>query len=203
MHAVVFDIDGTLLDSNSIDDDLYRASLHHVLGPIRFRAEISDYEFVSDSGILWQVLADNGLTDLSDPTADIIEYFIEALRDHISEFGGFREVPGARKFFESLHSSQDHYVAIATGGWSASAMLKLHSAGFDLDGIRLSSSDNERDRTAIMRSALDRKESEYDSVTYYGDGPWDRHACKSLGWNFVPVGRAVGGLETYQNLGVV
>ncbi len=203
MHAVIFDIDGTLLQSNSVDNDLYRASLRHVLGPVRFREEISDYDFVSDSGILWQVLADNDLMASPDPTPEIVEYFVNALQNHISESGGFREVPGARKFFESLQSSRDHYVAIATGGWSASAILKLRSAGFDLDGLRLSASDNERDRTAIMRSALDRKESEYESVTYYGDGPWDRDACTSLGWNFVPVGREIGGLETYHNLGVV
>ena len=203
MHAVIFDIDGTLLQSDSVDDDLYRSSLRHVLGPVRFREEISDYDFVSDSGILWQVLADNDLMASPDPTPEIVEYFVNALQDHISESGGFREVPGARKFFESLQSSQDHYVAIATGGWSASAILKLRSAGFDLDGLRLSASDNERDRTAIMRLALDRIESEYDSVTYYGDGSWDRDACISLGWNFVPVGRAIGGLETYDNLGVV
>ncbi|MCH8865791.1 MAG: HAD family hydrolase [Proteobacteria bacterium] len=200
---MVFDIDGTLLDSNSVDDDLYRSSLRHVLGPVRFREEISDYDFVSDSGILWQVLADNDLMISPDPTPEIIEYFVNALQDHISENGGFREVPGARKFFESLRSSQDHYVAIATGGWSASAILKLRSAGFDLDGLQLSASDNEHDRTAIMRSALDREKSEYESVTYYGDGPWDRDACISLGWNFVPVGREIGGLETYHNLGVV
>ncbi len=203
MHAVIFDIDGTLLQSASVDDDLYRLSIQHVLGTVRFRGEISDYDFVSDSGILWQVLADNGLAASPDPTPAIVEYFVNALQNHISENGGFHEVPGARRFFESLQSSQDHYVAIATGGWFASAMLKLRSAGFNLDGIQLSSSDDERDRTVIMRSALDRSETEYDSVTYYGDGPWDRDACNSLGWTFVPVGRAIGGLETYHNLGVV
>ncbi len=203
MYAVVFDIDGTLLQSNSVDDDLYRSALHHVLGPVQFRDAVAEYDFVSDSGILWQVLIDNDLQDLPDPTSEIISNFVDALQEHISKNGSFREVPGARNLVESLQSSPNHYVAIATGGWSASAILKLETAGFDLNNITLSTSDKKRDRIDIMRSALDRPETEYESITYYGDGSWDRDACAALGWNFIPVGRNLGGLESYLELGDV
>jgi len=199
----LFDIDGTLVQSVSVDDDLYRSALHHVLGPVRFRDAFAEYDFVSDSGILWQVLIDNDLQDLPDPTSAIILKFVDSLQEHISKDGAFREVPGARKLVASLQSSPDHYVAIATGGWSASATLKLESAGFDLNDITLSASDEKCDRTDIMRAALDQPETEYQSITYYGDGPWDRDACVSLGWDFIPVGRALGGLESYLDLGVV
>ena len=203
MHAVVFDIDGTLLESASVDDDLFRFALRRVLGPVKFRESLTDYDFVSDSGILWQVLVDNKLQELPDPTSEIISNFVGALQEHISKNGAFCEVPGARDLMASLRSSPDHYVAIATGGWFASATLKLESADFDLNNITLSASDTERDRTGIMRAALDRSETEYESITYYGDGPWDRDACEALGWNFVPVGRALGGLESYLDLGDV
>jgi FMN phosphatase YigB (HAD superfamily) len=203
MHAVIFDIDGTLLQSVSVDDDLYRSALHDVLGPVQFRESLTHYDFVSDSGILWQVLSDNDLQDVPDPTERIIAIFVDALNEHISKNGAFREVPGARNLVASLRSSPEHYVAIATGGWSASATLKLESAGFDLNNIVLSASDTDRDRTKIMRSALDRAEEEYESITYYGDGPWDRDACAALGWNFIPVGRAICGLESYLDLGDV
>ena len=203
MHAVVFDIDGTLLQSAAVDDDLYRMALRHVLGPIKFRESLADYEYVSDSGILRQVLIDNDLQDLADPTPEIISKFVDALRTHISMNGAFREIPGARNLLASLRSSPDHYVAIATGGWSASAILKLESTGFDLNNITLSASDTERDRTRIMGSALDRSETEYESITYYGDGPWDEDACAKLGWNFIPVGPALGGWEAFPCPGVV
>ncbi len=200
MHAVIFDIDGTLLESVAVDDDLYRASLRRVLGPIKFRESLTDYDFVSDSGILWQVLIDNKLQHISDPADEIISIFVGELSNHISKNGAFCEVPGARCLLASLQSSRDHYVAIATGGWSASARLKLESADFNLSNVILSASDTERDRTRIMRSALDRPEVEYESITYYGDGLWDRDACEALGWSFVPVGRALGGLESYLHL---
>jgi phosphoglycolate phosphatase-like HAD superfamily hydrolase len=197
MHAVVFDIDGTLLQSASVDDSLYRLALVHVLGPIEFRETLADYEFVSDSGILSQVLIDNNLQSRPNPTPEIISKFLVELQIYIDRYGPFQEVPGARNFLASLTSSPDHYVAVATGGWSASAKLKLKSADFDLHDLTLSTSDEERDRTRIMCSALDRPEAEYESVTYYGDGPWDEEACALLGWNFVAVGPALGGLESY------
>ena len=203
MHAVVFDIDGTLLQSAAVDDELYRMALRHVLGAINFRETLTDYEFVSDSGILSQVLIDNDLQSRPDPTLEIISTFVDALQTHISTNGAFREVPGARSFLASLKSSPQHYVAIATGGWSASAIVKLKSVDFDLNNITISASDTEHDRTRIMCSALDRAEAEYESITYYGDGPWDEDACTELGWNFIPVGPALGGLETYHDLGDV
>ena len=203
MHAVIFDIDGTLLQSASVDDQLYRSALCHVLGPLGFRETLADYDYVSDSGILWQVLSDNDLPSEPDPTPDIVSHFVATLQDYILSNGPFCEVPGARRLLANLKSSRDHYVAIATGGWSASATLKLQSAGFDLADISVSASDNERDRTRIMRAALDRSESDYQSITYFGDGPWDRDACIELGWHFVPVGRALGGLESYSDAGFV
>lgn len=200
MHAVIFDIDGTLLDSTAVDDEIFHGALHHVLGPIKFRDSLAEYEFVSDSGILQQVIVDSDLLHLPDPTDKVIAAFVDGLSEHFSANGAFPEIPGARSFLASLQSSQDHYVAIATGGWSASARLKLETAEFDLDDIHVSTADVNPDRTEIMRAALDRPEQEYNSITYYGDGIWDRDACEKLGWDFVPVGPKLGGLDSYQHL---
>jgi GNAT superfamily N-acetyltransferase len=48
-----------------------------------------------------------------------------------------------------------------------------------------------------MEIALSRLGSAFESVTYYGDGPWDRDACATLGWRFVPVGPALGGIDSF------
>ena len=67
MNAVIFDIDGTLVQSAKVDDELYRQSITSVFGQVQFRPSSSDYEFVTDSGILSQLLDDNGLSDIPDP----------------------------------------------------------------------------------------------------------------------------------------
>ena len=202
MHAVIFDIDGTLLQSASVDDDLYKLAVRAVVGPVQFRPLLSDYEFVTDSGILFQVLEDNALPTDPDPTKSIKALFVDSLHDHIREHGAFLEIPGARDFFSSLCLSKDHAVAIATGGWRESAELKLNAAQFILDGIPIATSDTEFDRSRIMLTALSSLGSDFETITYYGDGAWDQDACLALGWNFIPVGPALGGLEAYTGVDV-
>ena len=36
-----------------------------------------------------------------------------------------------------------------------------------------------------------------ESITYYGDAPWDRVATAELGWRFEPVGPSLNGLASY------
>ena len=197
MDAVIFDIDGTLVQSAKVDDDLYRQSVVEVLGSVRFRNSLSDYDRVTDSGVLLQILDDNGLGHVPDPTEAIRSRFIELLEAHVSHHGPFIEVPGAREFVASLRESEYHEVAIATGGWRTSAMLKLESAGFEVGGIPIATSDDHWERTGIMRHALTQLGAEFDSVTYYGDGVWDQEASSALGWQFVPIGPALNGMVAF------
>jgi beta-phosphoglucomutase-like phosphatase (HAD superfamily) len=55
MHAVILDIDGTLLNSNEIDDTLYRAAVRRILGKVKVRKSWSLYRNVTDSGILEEI----------------------------------------------------------------------------------------------------------------------------------------------------
>ncbi len=197
MHAVIFDIDGTLLQSASIDDALFKESVVAVLGPVQFRPSLGDYDFVTDSGILLQVLDDNSLQSNVDKTSEIKARFVNMLTSYIRKNGPFQEIPGAKKMLDRLDSSNAHTVAIATGGWFDAAMLKLESARFDLSHFPLVTSDDSFDRTEIMQLALSKLGSEFQTITYYGDGPWDRDACATLGWKFIAVGSALGGIDSY------
>ncbi|MDJ0910893.1 MAG: HAD family hydrolase [Woeseiaceae bacterium] len=197
MEAVIFDIDGTLIESANVDDELYRQSVIDVLGPIRFRPSLSEYGRVTDSGVLMEVLEDNSLSGMPDPTEEIRGRFVELLEDHIAQHGPFSEIPGAKDYIEAHRRSERHAVAIATGGWRMSALLKLESAGFDIDGVPLTTSDDHLDRTGIMTLALEQLGRGVESVTYYGDGVWDRDASAALGWRFVPIGPTLNGLTSF------
>jgi FMN phosphatase YigB (HAD superfamily) len=199
MNAVIFDIDGTLLHSAAVDDALYRKAVQTVLGDVQLRPRLHDYPFVTDTGILQQILTDNELTLEDYLLEEIRSVFVTFLREHVSAHGPFAEIPGARDFLRSLRESSTHAVAMATGGWRQSAEFKLSSAGFDVDDIPLATADDHHERTTIMEIALDSLGGLFDSVTYYGDGPWDRQACKQLGWTFVAVGVELGGLEDFHS----
>ena len=200
MHAVVFDIDGTLLQSVEIDDELYKSAVQAVLGNVWFRESLNDYDLVTDSGVLAQLLADNGITIDPVTTTRIKAHFHDALRSHIMANGPFREVPGAKEMLQSLSESCAHAVAIATGSWAESAAIKLESAELIASGIPVATCDDSSDRTEIMQIAVSQLGSGFESITYYGDGPWDQEACKALGWQFVPVGPVLGGLDSYLDI---
>lgn len=198
LHAVILDIDGTLLHSFDDDDRLYREAVSRVLGPVKFR-EMSEYEHVSDSGILAQVFRDNAIRPDPDTIAAIRRTFFAALERHVLQHGPFAEMPGAKAFVQRLKCSPHHTCAIATGSWRPSALLKLRTAGFDIEALPLATSDEATARSDILRHALAALPGAIGTVTYYGDGVWDRKACEALGWQFRAVGTALQGLESFES----
>ncbi len=90
MHAVVLDIDGTILQSNVVDDILYREAVLSVLGTIQLRTSFADYDNVSDSGILSQILTDNSIAEDPELVGAVKTYFVESLRTHITANGPLR-----------------------------------------------------------------------------------------------------------------
>jgi len=197
MHATIFDIDGTLLQSAAVDDALYRAAVSAVLGPVKLRPSLHAYDYITDTGILSQIFEDNDIPPAAEQMENVRSHFVELLKQHIDTNGPFVEVPGASRMLRGLSESSSHAVAIATGGWRASAELKLQSAGIDYTDIPLATANDHHERTGIMRIALSQLGDSLKSVTYYGDGPWDRDACAALGWRFVSVGPELRGIDSY------
>lgn len=199
MHAAIFDIDGTLLDSCAVDNALYVEAIRHVLGQVRIRDAWELYDRVTDTGILDDICGDNALC-YSDALSDSIrDVFLSRLSAHIAVHGPYQQMPGALRYFHGLRQRQDVRVAYATGGWRASAELKLSSAGFPLQQIPLASANDHRDRRQIMLHALAQLDGPFETITYFGDGVWDRQASRDLGWQFVPVGPKLGGISSFEN----
>jgi phosphoglycolate phosphatase-like HAD superfamily hydrolase len=199
MNAVIFDIDGTLLQSDANDDALYSAAVRDALGNVYLRPSWSMYTQFTAAGILTEILSDNAIDATMEKVAAVRDRFIAGVRRHVSEHGPFAEVPGAKAFVEGLHKSPTHRVAYATGGWHGSALLKLSLSGFPVHGVPLATSDDHFERQEIMLHALRQLKGTHSTVTYYGDGQWDAAAAKALGWQFVPVGKKLNGLTAYDS----
>lgn len=194
MHAVIFDVDGTLLDSYTVDSELFVQAIRHVLGQVSIRDTWEKYARVTDTGILADICGDNALSYDDALSTMVMREFLSRLSVHMTSNGPYREIPGALEYFQGLRQRPDVQVAYATGGWRASAELKLSSAGFPLQGIPLASANDHQDRMQIMLHALGQLDGPFESVTYFGDGIWDIAATTALGWDFVPVGPKLGGL---------
>ena len=199
MKTIILDVDGTLIDSMGIDPKLYFSSIEQVLGPVCLR-DLNDYDHVTDSGILGQVLEENAFSGAGELAASVKAVFMKGLNGHIEDIGSFPVIEGAVQFVERIRRSTDVRVAIATGCWRESALLKLRTSGFNIEGIPVATSDDSPSKVEIMRSALRKTGSDAGAVTYFGDAEWDQRACHDLGWNFVAVGPRLGGINSFSSI---
>ena len=197
MRAIIFDIDGTLLHSNQLDDETYLASLTAVLGKVNLRKSWSLYQNVSGAGTLLEVLEDNSIPRTTAVIEAVERAFVERMAGHLERHGPIPELPGARDFVDGLSRHAGCRIAYATAGWRASALLKLNASGFPVEGVPLSSGNDHIDKQAIMLHALEQLGGPFESVTYYGDGEQDKAAAHCLGWHFVAVGKKLGGLRHF------
>jgi phosphoglycolate phosphatase-like HAD superfamily hydrolase len=203
MHLVMFDIDGTLVDSAGFDSDLYAQAVEGVLN-IQIDRNWDAYEHVSDSGILEQLLRDARFdSERAALAARVQQRFIGLVRDYVErEPAAVREIAGAKCLVGRLLALPDVRVAIATGGWESTARLKLQHVGIEVGGVGFASSSDARARTDIMRLAAQRalRGAAFKRATYFGDGAWDRRASAELGYEFVAVGRGVPHPVAYDDL---
>jgi beta-phosphoglucomutase-like phosphatase (HAD superfamily) len=96
MHLVMFDIDGTLVDSAGFDTELYVEAVRSVLD-VSIHSDWNAYEHVSDSGILRQVLRDTRLDgDPKELAARVQQRFVALVSDYLRRAqGAVREIAGA------------------------------------------------------------------------------------------------------------
>lgn len=203
MHVVMFDIDGTLVDSAGFDSALYVEAVQSVLG-VEIDSDWSRYEHVSDSGILDEVL--RRLEPAEDPVAlaaRVQRHFVGLVREHLERRAEtVREIAGARKLFERLCETPGVRVAIATGGWAPTARLKLAHVGIPVERAGFASSSDSKARTDIMRLAAERalRGDALARATYFGDGAWDQRASAALDYDFIAVGAGVAHSVAFPDL---
>jgi FMN phosphatase YigB (HAD superfamily) len=189
--CVIFDIDGTLVDSVAVDAHLYKVAVREVLGDVSLRPRWSEYEHITDAGILRQICHENAL-DVAECEQHVRARFGELIADHLRLEGSCQPTPGALQFLQELRVVLASRVGIATGGWGHTARMKLTRAGYDVSGIPLTSSDDGHERVHIMKQC--RSLLPATAVTIYvGDGEWDKRASELLGWRFIGVGSRLRG----------
>ena len=185
----MFDVDDTLVKTEEFDSTCFFDAVKEVLGNGLDRDWI-EYDHVSYVGILEQHLRESGLENNKDKVvAEVKVAMVNKIANHLKTHS-VAQVAGAAEFIRELQRMNDVSISIATGGWHQSAYMKLESAGIDVDGITMASSDDHFARTEIMKIARSKAVGDKEvSCTYFGDGEWDKLACEELEYNFVLVGQ--------------
>ena len=192
-RLAIFDIDGTLTDTNGVDDDCYRAAVAEALAIDPGAYDWEQAAHITDAGIFQWVAGELGRpapskTETDRAIATLGEQLVAVCE---REPHRFAEIPGARAALCALRAD-GWCLAIATGCWGVSARLKLRAAGIDVPEAVVACADDAMARTDIVQLAQRRAEQHYgrtfDRVVSLGDGPWDVRAAIELTMPFIGIG---------------
>jgi phosphoglycolate phosphatase-like HAD superfamily hydrolase len=195
MKLAIFDIDGTLTNTNKVDDECFVEAFAKVLGIADIDTDWAAYPHTTDEGITLHVFREKlGCSPEETELAQFKRSFVNMMSEQYRvDSSGFAAVDGAAVALSKLKQDSDWAVAIATGCWRDSASLKLRAAGLDTGGIPAAYAEDALSREDILRAALARalehyEVSGFEKVVSIGDGVWDVRTAGNLGFAFLGIG---------------
>jgi phosphoglycolate phosphatase-like HAD superfamily hydrolase len=190
-RLAVLDIDGTLTDTNAVDDACFLRAVGETLGIKTSGVDWSAAPHVTDSALVLWLAEQHGRLPLSDRMVSlVVDRFLELLEaERALSVDAFRPVAGADRLFPAL-ATGGWTCALATGGWERSARLKLAAAGLHTSTLALASSSDASTRSEIMQLAAVRAQRDaaaFERIVSIGDAVWDVRAAGELHWSFIGI----------------
>jgi len=206
MILVVFDVDGTLTNTTAIDYTCWLEAFNICFATSIDSIEWSKYPEFTDLALLHAIHEEH----LGQPVSEVgimlfrkqfILRFNAAMRSNMSDFSA---VEGAPAFVNRLRNTPGIDIAIATGGFSDSARLKLDLAGVGTDGLAFAASDRWTTRVEIVMDAIRQVQKVHDKpfekIIAFGDGVWDLAAANLLGYPLIGIDTSKRGAFEDENV---
>ncbi len=195
MNLAIFDIDGTLTNTNSVDNECFVNALGEAHGITEINTDWAAYPHTTDSGITLHVFQKKFGRKPEETELDKFKNcFVNMLSEQYhANSSSFAEIAGASAALKKLKQESDWAVAIATGCWRESALLKLKAAKIDIDRIPAAYAEDGLSREEILQAAVSRslkqfRLSSFEKIVSIGDGLWDVRAARRLNFAFLGVG---------------
>lgn len=191
-QLAVFDIDGTLTATNEVDVRCFLAAHKAHLGAAEVARHWGGFSHMTDKCINHEIFDRiTGRPPEPAETEAIQTDFCARLRaEYDADASQFAPVAGAVAALSQLTGGAGWAVALATGGWGASARLKLELAG--IDGACLPGAFGHEffSRAEIVGAAIDRAKAAhrvdgFERIVSIGDGAWDVATARKMGLPFV------------------
>lgn len=185
---IIFDIDGTLIDSVS--------GYHEVIinAMMDLGIEVIDTDFNAlkhhtDSYALKYNYENFFTNEL--PTV-VLNDFEKRIVFHLKKQAKTIAIKGVDKVLAQLKQSE-YAFAFATGSLPESAILKMNSAGLEMDEKVLSTSKTSFTREGFVSEAVEKAKAYYEVTNFeqiisVGDGIWDLKTAQNLNLDFIGIG---------------
>jgi phosphoglycolate phosphatase-like HAD superfamily hydrolase len=200
MNLAIFDVDGTLTETNAVDEVCFVQAFADAHGITEINTNWMDYQYVTDSGIMFQIF--NERFDRPPDERELISFkscLVNLLETHrAKDTSLFAEISGASQALTRLSQETGWAVALATGCWRDSAELKLKAAGIRTEHLPAAFAEHGLSRETILQTAVSRAlrsyaQNRFQRIVSLGDASWDAHAARSLGIGFIGIGKGERG----------
>lgn len=195
MNLGIFDIDGTLTETDRGDEVCFVQALADAHAITGVSTDWAAYPHTTDSAITRHIFQEKFTR--APEEAELLKFqirFVQLLNEQRAEDPAlFAEIEGAPVMLRRLNQEPEWRVAIASGGWRASAELKLKVAGIEVDDYPGAFADDGFSREEILQSALSKARARYRQdhfarVVSVGDGVWDVRTARNLKFPFLGIG---------------
>jgi phosphoglycolate phosphatase-like HAD superfamily hydrolase len=192
VNLLVFDVDGTLTATNEVDTRCFARAFLEVFG-IALDTSWDIYPHRTDSGIIYHSFSQHFRRAPTDVELDLFrERFLILLeREWRAAPRNFAAIAGATAAFTRIAQQQHYALAVATGGWRASALFKLEKAGVPVAGLPAAFADDAAEREEITRIAISRAgvhhQQKFERIILVGDSDCDVATAGRLGLAFVGI----------------
>lgn len=192
MNLIVFDVDGTLIQSTGVDDECFSRAIEVAWKIADISTHWYDYKHVTDAGIATELFQKHfGREPEPAEMESLQQEFVSQLEIALSSTS-IPQTPSVAAVLQRLQHHERWRAAIATGSWARPIALKLQAAGLSVSTLPMATSDDAFDRAEVIQVAAERAKEVYgqqdwNSVVYVGDGIWDLRAAKSLRIGFVGI----------------
>jgi phosphoglycolate phosphatase-like HAD superfamily hydrolase len=189
VRLVLFDIDGTLLNS----EGLGRASMERALSEVFGSPGNPSYRYdgKTDKQIVRDTMRLEGHSDehIDSRMGGLLELYLDGLRDG-AKSGKFKVRPhdGVLELLDALESRKDVVLGLLTGNVEAGARVKLKAAGIDPDRFRVNAFGSDHEHRPQLPAIAQRRASENlgieivgERMVVIGDTPADIECGRSLG----------------------
>lgn len=202
MKLIIFDIDGTLANTDYEKDLCYAEAFEAVTGHSLQGLDFLGCEHITDSAItdhFYQQL--HGRNALPEEIAALKQRFRQMLEiRHQSHPHLFMEIPGASATFKNLMATPNIHLGIATGAWKQPAAFKLEVIDVPGHAVPFVGADSSYSKEDSIREVIDLAKAQYgehayEQIVYVGDRVYDWNVSNKLGLGFVGV--------DYQGTGVL